>query len=82
MSSKMKHNERARVAPLGFIEDPSVSVTTDLLMKCSPSLRANGSDQEKWHRTEGAEPSTKQPPTKPKLEYEVSLADELLGALW
>ena len=28
-------------------ENPFVSVTIDVLIKCSPSFRANGSDQEK-----------------------------------
>ena len=32
------------------IENPFVSVTTDVLMKCSPSSRANGSDEEKMER--------------------------------
>jgi len=32
------------------LEYPSVSVTIDVLMKCSPCCRASGSDQEKWQR--------------------------------
>ena len=35
------------------------SVTIDVLMKCSQSFRANGSDQEKIGRREGGKPSTK-----------------------
>ena len=43
---------RHRLARLAkrITENALVSVTIDVLMKCSPSFRANGSDQEKWQR--------------------------------
>ena len=46
---KGKREKLHRLAQLSgrVIENPFVSVTTDVLMKCSPSSRASGSDQEK-----------------------------------
>ena len=38
------------------VEHALFSVTTDVLMKCSQSFRANGSDQEKIGRREGESP--------------------------
>ena len=56
---KGKRDQLHRLAQLAgrASENPFVRVTNDVLMKCSPSFRANGSDREKWHRIEGGEPS-------------------------
>ena len=59
------------------------SVTIDVLMKCSQSFRANGSDQEKIGRREGVKPWAlkKETPMRSKTPTLDSLMDEFLGVL-